>query len=77
LAKATSKRRALSPNADALWQAHAGSGYVTLAKVSATLRTAEPVILEKAWNELRDARLAWGDLLRGERCKVLKRPGDR
>ena len=71
------KRAKLSQNAEAIWTAHAGKGYVSLAKLTASLGTTDPLSLERAWNELRDARLAWGDPARGERSKVLKRPGDR
>jgi hypothetical protein len=71
------KSSALSRNADAIWKAHAGKGYVTLAMLTVTLGTTDPLVFERAWNELREERLAWGDPAHGERGKVLKRRGDR
>lgn len=63
----------LSENAALLHRKFAGKT-LTWGSVKETLQTPDPMIIARAWNELRAAGLTRGTLSSGELCEVLEEP---
>ena len=67
------EKKKLSENAQAVYNAHAGK-QVNWESLKVTLRTPDPSIIARAWNELRAAGLTRGTLSSGELCRILSEP---